>query len=284
MEETYDKRYAMKSLLLFAGFVIMVMYIETMLIPSLPSISKQFNIDAAQVSLVLSMYLVSGVALNPIIGKLGDIYGKKKILVRVMIAYTIAVAMTGFAPSFTILLALRTIQGIGLTIFPLAISLIQEQFPKDKVPQALGIVGAMFGAGAAIGLPIGSFVSNAFGWQTTYHTAVPFVALFSILIYFYIKESKYTRPNVKVDYKGAVGLAAFLALLVFALSNGSVFGWTSPLILGLIAAALVILFFLNRFEKKIDYAIIDRKLLAIRNVLSSNLIVFVIGLGFFLVH
>ncbi|MDE1870010.1 MAG: MFS transporter, partial [Candidatus Micrarchaeota archaeon] len=74
-EEHYDKSYATRSLILFAAFVIMVMYIETMLIPSLPSIAKQFGVNAASVSLVLSLYLVSGVALNPIVGKLADIYG-----------------------------------------------------------------------------------------------------------------------------------------------------------------------------------------------------------------
>ncbi|MDE1827956.1 MAG: MFS transporter [Candidatus Micrarchaeota archaeon] len=283
-QETYDKRYATRSLLLFALFVVMVMYIETMLIPSLPSISAQFGINAAEVSLVLSMYLVSGVALNPIVGKLGDIYGKKKVLVRVLAIYTVAVAMTGFAPSFPALLLLRTIQGVGLTIFPLAVSLIQEQFPREKVPQALGIVGAMFGAGAAIGLPLGSLVSNNFGWQTTYHTAVPFVALFSILIYLFIRESKNTMPNVKIDYVGASFLAVFLAMLVFGLSEGATLGWTSPIILFLIIGALVGFVLLNRFERKIDHAILDIKLLRIKNVLNANLIVLVIGLGFFLAY
>ncbi|MDE1869914.1 MAG: MFS transporter, partial [Candidatus Micrarchaeota archaeon] len=235
-------------------------------------------------SLVLSLYLVSGVALNPIVGKLADIYGKKKVLVRVLAIYSVAVAMTGFAPSFSALLVLRTIQGIGLTIFPLAISLIQEQFPREKVPKALGIVGAMFGAGAAIGLPIGSFVSNTYGWQTTYHTALPFVVLFSILIGIYIRESKHTQPDVKVDYFGAIGLAGFLAAIVFALSEGSTFGWTSPLILALFAIGILLLALLIPHERKREHGVLDFKLLGIRNVLTSNLIVLVIGLGFFLAY
>lgn len=282
--EQYDKAYATRSLILFAAFVIMVMYIETMLIPSLPSIAKQFSVNAATVSLVLSLYLVSGVALNPIIGKLGDIYGKKKVLVRVLAIYSIAVLMTGFAPNFEALLVLRTIQGVGLTIFPLAISLIQEQFPREKVPKALGIVGAMFGAGAAIGLPMGSFVSNTFGWQTTYHTAVPFVALFAILIGIYIRESKHTQPDVKVDYFGAIGLAVFLGALVFALSEGSTFGWTNPFIIGLFVLSALMLAILIPYERKKEHGVLDFKLLSIRNVLTSNLIVLVIGLGFFLAY
>lgn len=282
--EHYDKAYATRSLALFAGFVIMVMYIETMLIPSLPSIASQFGVNAATVSLVLSLYLVSGVALNPIVGKLADIYGKKKVLLRILAIYSIAVLMTGFAPNFEALLALRTIQGVGLTIFPLAISLIQEQFPRDKVPKALGIVGAMFGAGAAIGLPIGSFVSNTFGWQTTYHTAVPFVIILSILIAMFIRESKHTQPDVKVDYYGAIGLALFLGSIVFALSEGSTFGWTNPFILGLFVFGFAILAFLIPYERKKEHGVLDFQLLSIRNVLASNLTVLLIGLGFFLAY
>ena len=283
-EEIYDKKYARLVLILFAAFVVMVMYVETMLIPSLPSIAKQFNVDAAQVSLVLSLYLVSGVALCPIVGKLSDIYGKKKVLMFILPTYAISVALTGFAPSFSILLILRAVQGVGLTIFPLAISLIQEQFPRDQVPKALGIVGAMFGAGAAIGLPLGSLVSNNFGWQVTYHTAVPFVILFSVLIALYVKESRHTQPGAKVDYIGAVGLAAFLGLIVFALSEGSTFGWTSPSILAMFAAGIIILIGLILFERKAKNAVLDFELLSIKNVLNSNLIVLAIGLGFFLAY
>src|SRR5690348_8657461 len=97
--EHYDKKYAQKSLLIFAAFIIIVMYIETMIISSLPSIAKEFGINAASVSLVLSIYIVAGVALSPIVGKLADIYGKKKVLVRVLAIYSIAVALTGFSPN-----------------------------------------------------------------------------------------------------------------------------------------------------------------------------------------
>jgi len=283
-EEHYDKKYAQKSLLIFAAFIIIVMYIETMIISSLPSIAKEFGINAASVSLVLSIYIVAGVALSPIVGKLADIYGKKKVLIRVLAIYSIAVALTGFAPNFTTLVILRAIQGVGLTVFPLAISLIQEQFPRDKVPQALGIVGAMFGAGMSIGLPLGSFVSNTFGWQITYFTAVPFVLLFSALIALFIKESRHIQPDAKVDYIGAIGLAIFLASLVFALSEGATLGWTSNVILFLFVFAIIVFALLIPYERKKQHAVLDFELLKIRNVVAANLIFLAIGIGIFLAY
>ncbi|MDE1846206.1 MAG: MFS transporter [Candidatus Micrarchaeota archaeon] len=283
-EQHYDKKYAQKSLLIFAAFIIIVMYIETMIISSLPSIAKQFDVNAANVSLVLSMYIVAGVALSPIVGKLADIYGKKKVLIRVLAIYSISVALTGFAPNFTSLVILRAFQGIGLTVFPLAISLIQEQFPRDKVPQALGIVGAMFGAGMSIGLPIGSFVSNTYGWQITYFTAVPFVLLFSILIGLFIKESRHMQPDAKVDYIGSIGLAVFLGSLVFALSEGATFGWGSNAIILLFAFAILVFALLIPYEKKNADAVLDFNLLKIRNVVAANLIFLAVGIGIFLAY
>ncbi len=280
-EQKFDRRYANKALLLFAGFAIMSLYIETMLVPSLPSIGKQYGIDAAETSLIISMYLVSGVALNPIVGKLGDIYGKKRVLKFILPIYVIAVGVTGFSPNFTFLLVSRTIQGVGLTLFPLLISLIQEEFPKEMVPRSLAIIVAMFSVGAAIGLPIGSFISNSFGWQVTYHTAFPFVLVIAILMLINIRESRYTRPEVKIDYVGAIGLAASLAMIVFALSEGTAYGWTSAPILFLIIGGIIIMAALLFYEKRVPEPILNSKLLSIKNVLCSNILVFFAGLGMF---
>jgi len=281
-QEHFDKKYANRAMVLFAGFAIIVLYIETMLVPSLPSIAKQFNVDPAEVSLVLSMYLVSGVALNPIIGKLGDIYGKKRMLTYVLPIYVVAVAVTGFSPNFTFMLISRTVQGIGLTIFPLMISLVQEEFPRDMVPRALAIIVAMFGVGSAIGLPLGSLISNYFGWQYTYHTALPIVIIVSALIIVYIRESRYKRPDVKVDYLGAFGIAAFLALLVLAISSGVALGWTSPIIEAMLLSSLIIFVATIIYERRKVDPVLNFKLLGIKNVMSANIITLVAGLLYFI--
>ncbi|MEM0264158.1 MAG: MFS transporter, partial [Saccharolobus sp.] len=152
MSDNYDLKYAYRALLILAPIAIAVMYTEAMLIPSLPTIANDFNVNSATVSWVLTAYLISGVIANPIIGKLGDIYGKKRMLVYVMIIYTIAVSFNGFAPNFALFIIFRTIQGIGLGMFPLAFSLIREEFPPHLIPRAQGIVSAMFGIGSAISL------------------------------------------------------------------------------------------------------------------------------------
>ena len=173
-----------------------------MLTPSLPRIASDYNVTIAEVSLVISLYTVFGTAVNPVIGKLGDIVGKKRVLIYVLVIYCAMVAVTSFASNFTVLLVSRTVQGIGLGIFPLAFSLVREEFPRELVPRAQGILSAMFGAGAAFGLPLGALVANSYGWQANYHIALPFIVVLTVLIFYTVKESSVTDPNAKLDYVG----------------------------------------------------------------------------------
>ncbi len=268
--EGFNQSYANRVLILFSLLAAFVLFVDIMLTPSLPSIASDYKVTIAEVSLVISLYTVFGTAVNPVIGKLGDILGKKRILIYVLVIYCVMVAATSFASTFTVLLVSRTVQGIGLGIFPLAFSLVREEFPREMVPRAQGILSAMFGAGAAFGLPVGALIANSYGWQTNYHLALPFIAILTILIFFYVKESKVTDPNAKLDYVGAVWLGLTLGAIVFGLSEGSTWGWTSTPVLGLIFGGFVSLIPLVFYERRTREPILNLKLLGIRNVMVSN--------------
>ncbi|EQD55345.1 major facilitator transporter, partial [mine drainage metagenome] len=141
---TYDAAYTRRILIVLGGLVTIVLYIEGMLTPSLPSIGSEFHVSIGEASLVLSSYLITGVALSPVVGKLGDIYGKKKMLAIVVVLYAVCVSITGFSPNFGFMVAARAFQGIGLTVFPLGMSLVREEFPREMVPKAQGLLSAMF--------------------------------------------------------------------------------------------------------------------------------------------
>ncbi|MFZ0699370.1 MAG: MFS transporter [Thermoplasmata archaeon] len=278
----FDRRYANRAMLLLGGLIVVVLYIEAMLTPSLPSIAAQFNVSEAQVSLVLAVYLVSGCALAPIIGKLGDIYGKKRVLIYVLVIYTVSVSVTGFSPNFAFLIAARTVQGIGLGIFPLAMTLVREEFPRELVPRSQGILSGMFGVGLAISLPLGAFISNGYGWQVTYHTAIPFVVLLTVLSAVVLRESRYRRPQAKVDYIGATGLGSSLALIVLGLSLGPSWGWSSAGTWTLMGLGLAILVPVALYERWASEPILNYRMLKERNLMVTNLVVTLTGLGYFL--
>jgi len=284
--EQYDAAYARRVMWILAGLVTLVLYVEGMLTPSLPTIAKQFHIGSSQASLILSSYIITGVALSPVVGKLGDIYGKKRLLAIVIGIYAVCVSITGFSPTFTFMVVARAFQGIGLTIFPLGMSLVREEFPRSLVPRAQGFLSAMFGAGFAISLPLGAWVSNNYGWRVTYHSAIPFVVALAVLVFLVVRESRYRRPEAKVDYVGASMLGLALALIVLALSEGPSWGWLASSTLALFAAGGILLVplvvFERRYQRAGGEAILDFRLLKQRNVMVTNLVGAVAGLGMYL--
>jgi len=281
MRTEFDRKYANSTLIYMAAMVVIVLYVEGMLTPSLPAIAREFGVTSAQVSLVLALYLVSGTAMAPVLGKLGDIYGKKRILTYVLIVYSIAVTTTGFSPTFEFMLASRMVQGCGLGVMPLAMTLIREEFPRDLIPRSQAIISAMFGVGAAVSIPIGAYVSNSYGWQFTYHTAIPFVVLITIVVIYRLRESRYTRQS-KIDYAGAAALAASLGMVVLGLSLAPSRGWTDMLVLLLLVVGLLAIVPLAIYERRSREPILNLRLLRQRNVLIPNLVVLANGLGMFL--
>lgn len=284
--EEFNRSYAYKVIVVLLSLVLIVMYIEGMLTPSLPTIQNEFKITAAQTSLILSMYAVSGVAATPIIGKLGDIYGKKKLLVITMLIYSLAVTITGFSPTFEFMVVFRTIQGVGLAVLPLGLSLVREEFPKELVPKAQAIISAMFGVGFAISIPLGSLVSNNFGWRWTYHSAIPIVIGLVIITLKVLKESRYRRPSAKIDYVGAILLAFSLSMYVFALSEATTYGWFSFYIFLLLllgtATLIPLIWYEIRYTHKGKEAILNFNLLSTRNILVANIVLTIVGISMFL--
>ncbi len=160
---------------------LMVSFSESMLIPALPTLQAEFHTTEAVVSWVPAIYLLFGSLTTPTFGKLGDTYGKKKLLLVSLALYTIAVIGNGFAWSIDSLLAFRAIQGVGLAMFPLAFALIRDEFPREKVPTATGIISAMFAVGATIGFIGGGYITQTYSWQTNYHLLAPVAAIVTLL-------------------------------------------------------------------------------------------------------
>ena len=190
--------YAWKVLGVLSLVATMVMYAETMLIPAIPDLIKDFGTSYSMSSWILTAYLVSGAVMTPIAGKLSDIYGKKKILLAIMAIYTIGVSTAGFANSISFMLVARAIQGIGMSMFPIAFSLIRDQFPREKISIGQGIITSMFASGAVIGLSVGGTIIQHFGWQATFFTIIPISISLLIVIWRFIRVTQNEYPEKRL--------------------------------------------------------------------------------------
>ena len=275
----FDRRYANRALVLLSVTAALVVYIDVMLTPALPTIAREYRVDIATTSLLISLYVVFGVAVMPLIGKLGDIYGKRRVLLWTLALYLVTATTTSFAPTFQLVLISRFFQGVGLGVLPLSFSLAREEFPRSLVPRAQGMISAVQVAGGAMGILLGAVVTADYGWQANYHLALPCILALSLLTLLLIRESPHLRPGTRLDAVGAVWLGSSLTAVVLGLSQGAAWGWTSPATLGLIGGGLVALVPLALYERTRAEPIFDLGLLRQRNVLIANLLIVAFGIA-----
>ena len=298
----------------------MVMYAETMLIPAIPTLINDFDVSYGLSSWILTSYLIAGAVMTPIAGKLSDIYGRKKVLLIIMAIYTVGVSLGGFSNDFVTMIIARTIQGIGLGMFPIAFSIIRDQFPRERISITTGIITSMFAAGSVIGLSVGGLIIHEFGWKMTFFTIIPISILLLLMIRKYVKvpdhnnleekgekQDKYTKllknstnknPKKKqmissqIDIKGSILLAitivSFLLSLTYLQPSTDQNATTSPYsaleqIAPFLAIGATSLFFFVHLERRIKYPLIDFKIFLRPPILLSNMIIMIVGLSMFMV-
>lgn len=299
--DTKISPYAWKTLSLLGIIAIMVMYAETMLIPAIPDIITDLNISFGISSWILTAYLISGAVMTPICASLSDIYGKKKILLIVVFIYLIGTTIAYFVSDIVTFIIARAIQGIGISMFPIAFSIIRDCFPREKISIGQGVITSMFATGAAVGFSIGGLVVHNYGWHFTFLTLIPPTILFIILVWKYIdvkKIAEYKQLNhninkdnaenlsTKVDIKGALSLSIAITSFLLALTlfeNNISDSKIQNIIILLFIISLSTLASFIIIERRTDQPLINFKLFTNKTILSANLIILLIGFTHFMI-
>jgi MFS family permease len=260
---------------------LLVNYVETMVIPGVPVIQKDFSTTATIASWITSAFLIVGSAVAPLFGRLGDVYGKKKMVLVALTFYTFGVGIAGFSPSIYFLLLSRAVQGVGFAVVPLSLAIITDTFPREKIAGAQGVISGTFAIGAAAGLIIGSYVVQNLGWQYAFHSAFVLSIVLFVLVWRVIRRDS-PGPKTKIDYLGALILMSGVTLLLVYATEGPSLGWLAAEELSFLVpgAVLTVIFFI--FERTRTDPLIRLDLLRIRNVLVANLIGIVSGIVMFL--
>ena len=304
-------RKAWMSLAILGSALLIAMYGETMLLPAIPDIIQEFNISYNTSSWILSAYLIAGAVATPLGGKLSDIYGRKKMVMIILIVYIIGITLGGISTNITFLIVARVIQGIGIAMFPIAFGIIRDQFPIDKLAIGVGVFSSMFAAGSVVGLALGASIIENFGWRTTFFSVV-FVAIglwFIIRRYIDDKqeavsltdssehvyssnshENKMGGPSEQptndknrknIDLKGTVTLAVTVISLLMALSysqtnNNGNYQIAIFLLVGISSLVLFVI-----VEKKSKSPLVNFQLMTNKTILSANIILVIAFLSMF---
>ena len=284
---------AWKTLAILSLIATMVMYAETMLIPAIPDLISDFHISYSMSSWILTTYLIAGAIMTPITGKLADIYGRKKVLLIIMTVYVIGVSLGGFVTNIYEMLGVRIIQGIGMSMFPIAFGIIREVFPRNKLAIGQGIISSMFATGAVIGLIAGGHIIQNFGWKATFLSMIPIsIALLVVISRFihveephlHTKDEKGNNSKNKIDIPGAITLTVSVSAFLMALTmveNGE--SSNSFQMIGLLVIGIVYLILFALIERKSISPLVSMKILAHKTILPANIMIMIVGMSMFMV-
>lgn len=266
---------------------LVVLFDETMILPAIPDFIREFGISYSDSSWLLSIYIIAAAVMTPIAGKMSDIYGKKRVLLTVMGIYIVGVLMGRFAHDFEIMLVARALQGVGMAMFPVAFGIIRESLPQDKATIGQTIFGAMFPAGAIVGLVGGATIIQYFGWQATFLAILPVSLALWLMIFKTVKSSGPApaegRKREPIDFAGIATLAATIVLFLTGVTmlEGSDDAYT---VAGLFAAAAVSLVAFVAVERRATSPILDFSLMRSASFLPPTLILLFTFLSMFMVY
>jgi EmrB/QacA subfamily drug resistance transporter len=260
-----------KVLTLLSLVALLVNYVETMVVPALPTIQNDFNTTESVIAWVTSSYIIVGGVSSLLFGKLGDVYGRRKMYLLAMLSYMIAVGIAGFSPNVYFLIASRAIQGLGMAMFPIGLAIITDIFPPSKVAFAQGILSSTFGIGTALGLILGSYIDQILGWQFAFHIAFVLSLILIVLSARVLGRGEVRRKEV-IDYFGIATLTIGVTLILIYITEIPYLGWGSfgEILILLTGIALIISFV--PIEMRSKEPLISLGLMRIRNFLVANLL------------
>jgi EmrB/QacA subfamily drug resistance transporter len=254
--------------------------LQTMVAPALPEIQHELGASPSTVTWVLTVYLLSASVTTPILGRLGDIFGKERTLVAVLVLFALGSLIAALSNSLGLLVAGRAVQGAGGAVFPLAFGIIRDEFPRERVATGIGLISATFGIGGGAGLVLSGLIVDHLSYRWIFWFGLVVVIIATIATHLFVPESPVKSP-ARIDFAGAALLSTGLTCLLLAVSEGNRWGWGSPAILGLFAVALIALVVWVVFEQRAAEPLVDIDLLRLRGVWTTNLTAFLIGFGMF---
>lgn len=254
--------------------------LQSLVSPALPEIQHALGTTESAVSWVLTGYLLSASVATPIVGRLGDMFGKERVLLIVLVLLLAGTLLAAVASSIGLLILARVIQGVGGGIFPLAFGIIRDEFPREKVAGSIGLMSALLGIGGGLGVVLAGVIVDNLSYHWLFWLPLVGILIAAVATHFYVPESPIKTPG-KINWLAAALMSSGLAAVLLAISQGQDWGWTSPKMLGLLLLGLVLLGLWVRAELGSKEPLVDMKMMQIKGVWTTNLVALLLGVGMY---
>jgi MFS family permease len=259
---------------------IVVALSQTMIIPLVPLLPEILDSSAADASWAITATLLTAAVATPIAGRLGDMFGKRLMLVVSMGFLLAGSVVSAVGGSLVTMVVGRALQGLAMGAIALGISVLRDELPADRVGAGVARMSATMGVGGAIGLPLAAFVADRASWHALFWVTGALAAACGLAVLALVPESPVRTP-ARFDFAGAVGLAVALTMLLLAITKGGDWGWSDRLTVGLVAGSLVVFLVWGAWELRRTAPLVDLRVSARPQVLFTNVASVAVGFAMY---
>ncbi|PBC71303.1 EmrB/QacA subfamily drug resistance transporter [Streptomyces sp. TLI_235] len=255
--------------------------VQTAVVPILPSLAKELNVSGSSITWLMTANLLSAAVLTPLLGRFGDLRGRKPMLLVSLAGLVAGSALAVGTHSFTWLVVARVLQGAGGGVLPLAISIVRDELPKAKVTGGVAAISASMGVGSGLGLVATGLLLEHWSYKSIFWMGLVFGIIAVALVALRVPTDPVVDKEGGADPLGALTLAGWLSALLIAVSQGNHWGWTSNRTLGLFAVAAVIALVWILIEVKVTHPLVDMKMMSRPAVAFTNISGLLMGFGMY---
>ena len=266
------------NLILFALLLAGSCYslLQSLVVPALPTLQRELGATQTGVTWVFTVFLLTACVATPVAGRLGDMFGKKRLLLAMMAGLAVGTLLAALATTLGVMIVARAIQGMGGAIFPLAFGIVRDELPARRVPGGIALISAILGFGGVVGIVLAGPIVEHLSYHWLFWIPFVTVLIAIALTVAVVPESRVRAPGT-VSWTAAVLLSGWLICLLLAISEAPTWGWTSAWTLGLAAAALVIAVAWVVHECRSVHPLVDIGLLRLTGVWTTNTAGLLIG-------
>ncbi|NEW37544.1 MFS transporter [Nocardia cyriacigeorgica] len=266
------------TVLAFAGILAALM--QTIVIPLAAQLPDMLGVGADSASWVITATLLTAAVVTPISGRLGDMYGKRRVLLVCLAILTLGCAICALSSTLWVVLLGRVLQGTATSAIPLGMSILRDELRPVRVPTAIALISATLGAGASVGLPVSAFVAQHFDWHLMFWSAAAIGVIAMVVVRIFVPESPVRTPG-RFDYVGALGLATALLCLLVPITKGAAWGWSSAAVIVPLMLCPVLATWWVWYETRAANPVVDIAISMSRPVLLTNIAAVLAGFAMF---
>jgi EmrB/QacA subfamily drug resistance transporter len=254
--------------------------LSSSVVPALPTIQRALHTSETDITWLLTGYLLSASVGTAIIGRLGDMYGKERLLLWTLVVLAGGTLLAAVSSSLAVLVIARFIQGASGGIFPLAFGIVRDEFPKEKVAGSIGLLSAILGVGAGVGIVLSGVIVEHLNYHWLFWIPLLATIIAAVATWRFIPESPIRVPG-RINWLAAALMTAGISIVLIAISETTTWGWGSPKTIGLVLVGLAVSAAWVAVEVRSRNPLIDMTMMRIRGVWTTNLAAFLLGAGMY---